>query len=862
MENGRPASSPSPSSPDSSDSDARSTSTGSSSSSSSEDASSSSSSSSPPGQTLMAAASRTPARLRMSTNPHAPARESPLRMSMLAPESPQEAAAAAPAQPSTPASSTATPRRSLSRQQQQQQQQQQEQQQQSRLAVAVKPQADLGNEELRVTIATLQYELENLRQERELTALEHERELRELRVRADADFRRAQLAEATAHKAQHKAERSAAELQDAQQAQLARDGELQRRLRAAEDENRLLREEVEDFSAQALENERQLKNSLREVEAVRTTLDQALHERETDLAQTKESLRLAQQRLGDAESRVEALEADNIRLKANESDKESSKILQHELAEQLARVKRLEGELAPLRKSSKRVEVVEEEKRSLETQLNLMKDLEAELNNVQIQKQVLEDERRSWALLLDPDNGNTEFDCPEAIAKALVQCRIENATLLERIGKVQEEMVERDEAICSFEAERSTLLEELSRAREAISAARKGSGAATAGAGAGGGESRVKARLERQRALAVKEVEYLRAQLKAVDQEESTISLEQSNGDSSSHFDQQKSEYIAQLEGLLNEHRDEIRKLHEQLTELEQAQAKPAPAPESDQTAAAPLQPAQSTPSSPRGTKRPAEDDDGAMQSGRLAVLTRKNRTFQETLARTEQAQLLLKRELEAARKQLASLQKTARTRVLELKANPTAEHEKVKQVTLTTLKAENRDLLAQLQGKHHHLKVVPVSAMEALKLELKELEKTVAEKEKRMRRLKEIWTAKSSEFREAVASLLGYKLDFLPNGRVRVTSMYHISAALRRRSDSPDKDGSGGGGGGEAESNSIIFDGENGTMKISGGPNSAFALEIGNLIKFWVEERKDIPCFLAAMTLDYYDKSTRALGH
>lgn len=52
-------------------------------------------------------------------------------------------------------------------------------------------------------------------------------------------------------------------------------------------------------------------------------------------------------------------------------------------------------------------------------------------------------------------------------------------------------------------------------------------------------------------------------------------------------------------------------------------------------------------------------------------------------------------------------------------------------------------------------------------------MERVISEKEKRMTRLKEIWTAKSLEFREAVYSLLGYKLDFLPNGRVRVTHMF-----------------------------------------------------------------------------------------
>lgn len=61
---------------------------------------------------------------------------------------------------------------------------------------SLKPQAskpNIGNEELRVQISTLQYELENLQQEKEFTALAHEKELRELQVRAGADFRKAQV---------------------------------------------------------------------------------------------------------------------------------------------------------------------------------------------------------------------------------------------------------------------------------------------------------------------------------------------------------------------------------------------------------------------------------------------------------------------------------------------------------------------------------------------------------------------------------------------------------------------------------------------------------------------------------------------
>lgn len=40
---------------------------------------------------------------------------------------------------------------------------------------------------------TLKYELENIKQERELEALRHEKETRDLQLKADADFRKAQV---------------------------------------------------------------------------------------------------------------------------------------------------------------------------------------------------------------------------------------------------------------------------------------------------------------------------------------------------------------------------------------------------------------------------------------------------------------------------------------------------------------------------------------------------------------------------------------------------------------------------------------------------------------------------------------------
>lgn len=52
---------------------------------------------------------------------------------------------------------------------------------------------DINNESLRAQLNTLQYELDSLKQERELERLEHQSEIRDIQNRAEADFKRAQV---------------------------------------------------------------------------------------------------------------------------------------------------------------------------------------------------------------------------------------------------------------------------------------------------------------------------------------------------------------------------------------------------------------------------------------------------------------------------------------------------------------------------------------------------------------------------------------------------------------------------------------------------------------------------------------------
>lgn len=625
----------------------------------------------------------------------------------------------------------------------------------------------------------------------------------------------------------------AKELKEIQEQSLSEKTGFERKIRDLQDEKQNIQEELNDTQAQLSDQERQFKYQLNELEAVRASLQNTIDELQRDLQEARNSQQNTQEKLSQREAEVADLESQNIQLKADGSDAETLVVLKRELSEQVNHIRELETtnrdqtiELRHLRKVQKNVEVVEEQKRTLENQLQFLSGLEAELSTVQIQKQVLEDERQSWASLLQENDQPVEFDSPEAVVRALVQERIEKATLVDRLGTVDAQFLEKDEVIGSLEKEKAQLRQELEKLRVA--------GSISAGASASGvAEARVRSRLERQRALAVKEVEYLRAQLKTFDTEEETMNTDQST------YDEQKSAQIAQLEQLLDEYRNDLQKAHEELSKRE------APSQQEDAQV--------------RGTKRPLSPTDSDAESERLAVLTRKNRKLQESYEKSKQATTLAKRELEAAKSQIKSLKSRSHTRILELRENPTAEAEKIKMTTLNTLRSENQALLAQLRGEHSGVKVVPVSTLDSLKLEMQELEQVIADKEKRMRRFKEIFTAKSSEFREAVASLLGYKLDFLPSGRVRVTSMFHLSAAYRHGDSDARSDSRGPGSMGNGEENSIVFDGENGTMKVSGPPNSLFALEIKPLIKFWVEERKDIPCFLAAMTLDFYDKTTRA---
>ncbi|KAH0366407.1 spindle assembly checkpoint component MAD1, partial [Aureobasidium melanogenum] len=681
-----------------------------------------------------------------------------------------------------------------------------------RQSTATVARSDIANESLRAQLNTLQYELDSLKQEKELTALQQASEIRDAEQRAERDFKRAQAAETAAQQSSKKLDQLTRELSDIENRHTNDKIQLERKIRTLQDDNQSLREDLEDAESRLSSSEREHQHGLNDLEARHAALQASFEEAQRDLESKVSTLQSTQQRLSQRESENGNLENEILRLKAQTGDSDTLAIIKRELSEQVAHIKRLEStnrdqtsELKQLRKTHKSVEIVQEEKRALEQKVRAMEDLRKELAEAQLQKQILEDEKRSWTSYLESEAAGREemaFESPEDMAKAFVNERLERITLMEKLGALQPELTVRDANIKTLEDEKVQLRAEIEKLKEA----------GTSSSNAVPADAKARARLERQKNLAIKEVEYLRAQMKAFEAEENEFSPETSN--------QEENKRIQELETLIDQYRSEVETLSAEMKQLE-----------SSAPVAAPTQ----------SLKRPHPEE----SDERLGELRRKTRTLQDDLTALRTRYATTETELKAKTSQLNALRESSRTRVLELRDNPTAQAEGIKMATLRTLKEENAALLEQLEGRPNGAtKVVPISTLDHARLQMSELEATIAQRDKKQQRLKSIWSAKFLEFAEAVAATLGWKVVFQPNGRFKVTSILYPTSI--------NKDG-------EEEENSILFDGEKGTMKVSGGTESVFANEIRPLIEFWVDGRKEIPCFLAACTLEFYDKTTRA---
>ncbi|KAL6892114.1 spindle assembly checkpoint component Mad1 [Trichoderma evansii] len=662
-------------------------------------------------------------------------------------------------------------------------------------------------EALKAEIGTLQYRLQTAEQEKDIALSQQNNKMEQARRREQEEAQQRQSAESEKAKTDSKIESIRNEMEERKEAAENDKRLLESKLRAAEDETRLLQEQIEDLTSAKDEAARRADKRANDLQTQITAANRSLQDMQQETEAHETTLRQYQEQILEKDTLIGNLEADVLRLKAQSGDAETMEIIKRELSEQVSHIRALEAsnreqltELKRLRAVNKAVEIVEEEKRTLVRKVEAAERLEAELAEARIQRQRLEDERLSWSAYLEnmSETGQTEFDSPEQIARALVQERLTSASYVEQLGAVRAEVAAQQSQIQALEEERAQLRSQTENATTSAQAANTDT---------------VRMRLDRQRALALKEVEYLRAQLKAFDTEEQTLQPEQ--------FDETRVARIQGLEDMVDNYKMEVQRLHDELSSMDLSQ-----------------QP--SSPMQLAGSKRSWAGDDVAQEQ--MGQLTRKNRKLQEELASTQTQIAMLEKDLSTTREQLSAAKEQTKTRVLSLRSNPTSDYEAIKRATLETLQKENKELLATLRSKETSpsIPLIPTSVLSAMEREIAAAKAETASAQKSARRLKEVWGSKSQEFKEAIFSTLGWTVTFIPNGKMRVESTFYPSQT-------------------DEHENSIVFDGERGTMKVGGGPKSAFAQKIGDHIGFWVREKGCIPGFLAALTLEFYEEHARA---
>ncbi len=132
------------------------------------------------------------------------------------------------------------------------------------------------------------------------------------------------------------------------------------------------------------------------------------------------------------------------------------------------------------------------------------------------------------------------------------------------------------------------------------------------------------------------------------------------------------------------------------------------------------------------------------------------------------------------------------RQRCLVLSQNPVSHDLSLRKAALEALKGENRALLERVEelsrlastaatsapvNAEGGQALVPQSVVDNLRSDLLALQTSIEAKDKAMLRLKQVFSAKANEFREAIQSLFGYKVKFMENGKVKLTSTHNRSS-------------------------------------------------------------------------------------
>lgn len=320
-------------------------------------------------------------------------------------------------------------------------------------------------------------------------------------------------------------------------------------------------------------------------------------------------------------------------------------------------------------------------------------------------------------------------------------------------------------------------------------------------------------KLERQKQLNVREIEYLRQLLKELDELNQKQIKENTDTKATA-------EYLSNLEKLVDDYRNEINSLQKQVQTNSNVN-------ENENRNI--------------GDKRPRliEND---YKSAEL-------RTQLKDL-KNENLQLLSKvKELETSKEDLTNTidnlnglnNKKNELHILQLRTNPAAKDQIIKQQELDVLKRENNDLISTYIEKEGASDVVPKSVFERQEFDKQSLQEKIDQLSKRNKRLKEIYSQKSRDILTIISKYFGYVIEFLPSpinpndisSRIKLISKYMNN--------------------GDKNNAYIIIDIDSKKLKAFG--NYEFKTLCEDLVANWIDDKGQVPCLLSALNLKIYEK-------
>ncbi|GLB43068.1 putative mitotic checkpoint protein [Lyophyllum shimeji] len=508
-------------------------------------------------------------------------------------------------------------------------------------------------------------------------------------------------------------------------------------------------------------------------------------------------------------------------------------LVQEELHRQTAYMRQLEGENARLRGEVGRLKergasiaVLQEEKRALETRLGAMDGLRERVVKLEAELARSQSQAAAAAAAAPPPSQATPHTPPPiAQTQALASLRLAHAQLLSEHGATQA-------ALRALEAR----LPDLDAAQARISALESERGVL---------EQRAQRAGERVR-LAEGEVTGLKALLASYAAEARAARDVTPDPATATAADvhreaEVQAQRVVQLEGLLGQYKAANEQLAAELDAL--------------------------------GADARALLASGAEGTGKGKGMGRTREALMEEVARAKERVREVEEQLKAAETQTAAhleqidnLEQTLfelkgemaggrhvppGVRVLEMRDNPARAWVDLREAAMERLRSENEALMKRLREveavapgpregqamEEGREELVPRASWELVNREKMELEEVVKQKEKRLLRLKQVYNAKGAEFRDAIASILGVKLVFVPNGQVRVTSVYDLCASFVFQ-PAPQN--------GQQMRMQLVAQGD-------GGPQ-----DLPEMMRFWIEKEQCLPGFMASVTLECYENAKR----